>query len=83
MYTALIQSQEFTQSHQNGRMQGGLLILPETTGGSSHVCSNYNSALSVFVSAFTLSKDALYLCSSLSRRTVAYPVRIAAKDAGV
>lgn len=64
-------------------MQGGLLILPETTGGSSHACHDYNSAPSVLVSVFILSKDELYLCSSLSRRTVAYPVRIAAKDPGV
>lgn len=78
-----IQGQEFPQnraSYQNGRMQDGFLILPDTTGGSNHTCSDYNLAPSVLVSVFILLKYVLYLCSSLSRRTAAYPVRIAAKD---
>lgn len=54
-------------------------MLPETAGGLSHACHDYNLALPVLVSVFIILKDALYLCSSLSRRTVAYPVRIATK----
>lgn len=61
-------------------MQGGFLILPETTGGLSHAFSDHNLAPSVFVSVFIILKDALYLHGSLSRRIAAYPVRIAAKD---